>query len=141
MTSINEYPVLKHQESKNIEERVLQSAESSDALKRFISTEGKLISIPIQPIKDKREDVYCVLQITDPLFRNFEEGTNRKQKVKKRRLFTARDEKTMVFVSSLISVVLDLHFLNEKLQEHNDKYQHFIDSSNSKFFTFFDEYL
>lgn len=120
------YPVVKHQESKRMDERLLQTAvDSPEAMRKFAVTEQKLISSPIFSIRDKRDDIYCVLQITDPLFSHAESS----KKLKKRRLFSFRDEKTAIFLSKVLALALDLYFLNEKLHEQKAKYQHFSDSS------------
>jgi hypothetical protein len=76
-------------------------------MEKFISTDGKLISVPVFPIKDKEEEVYCVLQVTDPLLRN---NGGQLMGVKAHKILLGADRATLQALSRTCAFLQDFDF-------------------------------
>lgn len=127
---IHEYNILKKQDLKVVDERLLHNLESPDQLRKFYTAENKFISGPIHSVKGKKEEVYCILQITEPLQRAPEIAQNKQTKIKKKRLFTSRDERLVEFFCKIVGLAIDLHFQIEKTKEQKKRYSDFVVASN-----------
>ena len=127
---LQEYEVVSQKETLLVDERLFNNVDKLDSLRRFFNNASQVLSVPILSSK-RNEELFCVLQVAEPIVSGGAGQNPNPTKNKRKRLFTIKEELMAQLIGKVLGLCIDMEVHQSKIKLLKQHHREFAKAGGS----------
>lgn len=107
--------------------QLLNNVDQFETLKKFYSVGGKVLSCPVISTTRGKEDIYCILQVSEPIQVKTEASPSKRNQIA--RLFQYKEEVLLQLIAKLLGMCIEINDYVANVQQVKAQHREFAQSS------------